>query len=253
VDESEAKDTVPLPLMWVFTNKFDENGYLLKEKARIVARGDLHITDDDTYAATLAAQTFRAVMALVAGFDLETRQYDVVNAFANAQLPQPVYYECPEGYGQPGKIWKVLIALYGLRTSPLLWYKDFTDGLRELGLEPVPDTNCLFVSNFMILMFYVDDIVIAYREKDQYRVDEFEQKLQAKYEVRELGEAKHFLGIRIVRDRTDRKLWLLQDSYIDKMADKFHIKPTKIPKTPLPSTDLVKYEGKASKSQIQGY
>ena len=70
--------------MWVFTNKFNENGYLLKEKARIVARGDLHITDDDTYAATLAAQTFRAVMALVARFDLETRQYDVVNAFTNA-------------------------------------------------------------------------------------------------------------------------------------------------------------------------
>jgi hypothetical protein len=37
-------------------------------------------------------------------------------------------------------------------------------------------------------------------------VDEFEQKLRAKYEVRELGEAKHFIGIRIVRDRTDRKL-----------------------------------------------
>jgi hypothetical protein len=72
VDQSEAKDTVPLPLMWVFTNKFDEDGYLLKEKARIVARGDLHTTEDDTYAATLAAQTFRAVMALVAGFDLET-------------------------------------------------------------------------------------------------------------------------------------------------------------------------------------
>src|SRR6266536_1992227 len=104
VNRSEAKDIVPLPLMWVFTNKFDKDSYLLKEKARIVARGDLHITEDNTYAATLAAQTFRAVMALVAGFDLETRQYDAVNAFANAQLPEPVYYECLEGYGQPSKI-----------------------------------------------------------------------------------------------------------------------------------------------------
>jgi hypothetical protein len=41
--------------MWVFTNKFNKDGYLLKEKARIVVRGDLYITDDDTYAATLAA------------------------------------------------------------------------------------------------------------------------------------------------------------------------------------------------------
>jgi hypothetical protein len=58
------------------------------------------------------------------------------------------------------------MALYGLRTSLLLWYKDFTDGLRELDLESVPDTNYLFVNNFMVLMFYVDDIVIAYRQKD---------------------------------------------------------------------------------------
>jgi len=40
--------------MWVFTNKFNKDSYLLIEKARIVARGDLYIIDDDTYAATLA-------------------------------------------------------------------------------------------------------------------------------------------------------------------------------------------------------
>ncbi len=72
--------------MWVFTNKFDKNSYLLKEKARIVVRGDLYITDNDTYTTTLAAQTFQAIMVLVAAFDLETRQYDTVNAFTNTQL-----------------------------------------------------------------------------------------------------------------------------------------------------------------------
>ena len=70
-----------------------------------------------------------------------------------------------------------MMALYRLQTSPLLWYKDFTDSLWELGLESVLDTNCLFVNSFMTLMFYVNNIVIAYWQKDQYRVDEFEQKL----------------------------------------------------------------------------
>ena len=79
-------------------------------------------------------------------------------------------------------------------------------------------------------------------------MDEFEQKLWAKYKVYELGEAKHFLGIHIVHNRVDQKLWLLQDSYINKMAEKFHIKLTKIPKTPLPNTNLVKYKGKVTKS-----
>jgi hypothetical protein len=30
-----------LPLMWVYTNKFDEDSYFLKAKARLVVRGDL--------------------------------------------------------------------------------------------------------------------------------------------------------------------------------------------------------------------
>jgi hypothetical protein len=45
-------------------------------------------------------------------------------------------------------------------------------------------------------------------------------------------EAKHFLGIRIVRDRAQRKLWLVQDSYIDKMAEKFNITKKKLVKVP---------------------
>jgi hypothetical protein len=45
-----------LPLMWVFTYKFDTDGYLAKYKARLCVRGDLQDpTHSDTYAATLAA------------------------------------------------------------------------------------------------------------------------------------------------------------------------------------------------------
>ena len=95
------KDTqkdIPLPLMWVFTYKFDQDSYLLKYKARLVARGDLQSTEEETYAATLAVQTFRAIMALTAAFDMETRQYDAINAFANAKLPKPLLCQCAEGY-----------------------------------------------------------------------------------------------------------------------------------------------------------
>jgi hypothetical protein len=73
IDKSRLDaNTTPLPLMWVFTYKFNENGYLLKHKARLVARGDMQYTNEDTYVATLVAQTFRAIMAIVATFDLET-------------------------------------------------------------------------------------------------------------------------------------------------------------------------------------
>jgi hypothetical protein len=71
----ELTDTTEklVPLMWVYANKFDENGFLTNFKARLVARGDLYKTEEETYIATLAAQTFKAIAALIAAFDLETR------------------------------------------------------------------------------------------------------------------------------------------------------------------------------------
>jgi hypothetical protein len=61
-----------LPLMWVFTYKGDEDGFLTRCKARLVVRGDLQKNySQDTYAATLAARVFRALMAIAAYFDLD--------------------------------------------------------------------------------------------------------------------------------------------------------------------------------------
>jgi hypothetical protein len=45
VDNTKATphtaDAETLPLMWVYTNKFNEDSYFLKAKARLVVRGDL--------------------------------------------------------------------------------------------------------------------------------------------------------------------------------------------------------------------
>ena len=113
----------PLPLKWVFTYKFDTDGFLQKFKARICVCGDLQKRSsyEDNYAATLAAKMFRALMAIMAVFDLEAHQFDAVSAFTNSKLDEMVYCEYPEGFHQPGKCLFLLRALYGLRRSPLLW------------------------------------------------------------------------------------------------------------------------------------
>ena len=248
IDESEVLESpLPLPLMWVLSYKFDEDGYLDRHKARLVARGDLQVDQDDTYAATLAAQTFRAIMAIVAAFDLEIKQYDAVNAFANARLPKPLYFLCPEGYKKAGKVLKATRAIYGLRVSPLLWYNKLTLSLKKLGMKPVPETSCLFMNDWLILLFFVDDVIIAYSPRDQDKMTQFEAKLLALYEFRVLDDATHFLGIRIIHDRPNRKLWLVQDSYIQKLAEKFYITVTKTPKTPLLSAEIPDWAAKSAK------
>jgi hypothetical protein len=99
----------------------------------------------------------------------------------------------------------------------------------------------------------VDDFVLVYPKKYTDYADQFEQKLMAKYNIRKLGELEHFLGIRVIRDRPNRKLWLLQDSYIKKLENKFNIHITKVPKTPI-LANLVPNSGtKATLEQVYAY
>ena len=96
-EHAKKAGKTPIPTTWVFKYKFDEQGYLLKLKARLCARGDLQSTAKDTYAAILAIRIFRCMMAITAYFGLETRQYDAVNAFANSDIDEPTYLYPPKG------------------------------------------------------------------------------------------------------------------------------------------------------------
>lgn len=129
-------------------------------------RGDLQSTEQDTYAATLASKTFRALMAIAAAFDLHFIQYDVINAFTIASLNEDIYCTYPEGFERPGQVLHLPRALDGLKKSPLLWQNNFSTTLEELGLYAVPGVNCLFASDHLIVFFYVDDIIALYAPKN---------------------------------------------------------------------------------------
>ncbi|KAI0994003.1 hypothetical protein K3495_g14180, partial [Podosphaera aphanis] len=158
VKEKEVK-VKPIPVKWVFTYKTDDDGYLLKYKARMVIRGDLQIpTEKDTYAATLAMRVNRAILAICAYFDLETHQFDVTNAFPHANLDDDdeVVINYPEGFKVANHKLRVLKALYGLSISPRLWYNHLAATLEKIGLKPVPESGCVFCNDKLIVCFYVD-------------------------------------------------------------------------------------------------
>ena len=255
IARADVKSNI-LPLVWVFKYKFDTAGFLVKHKARLCVRGDLQKTEQDTAAATLAIRVFRALMALTASFKLTAKQYDAINAFINSLMNEEVYVQYPEGMTPPNHVidpcFLLLRALYGLKQSPLLWLQEVTSTLLELGLVPVPGVDCLFTNKWIILFFYVDDFVILYRTKDEKKFTEFEAALLSKYEIRSLGNLNWFLNIRVLRK--DDKLYLCQDSYIDKLVERYHI-PTggPAPRTPLLTDPLVQNEDSATKAQIHAY
>jgi hypothetical protein len=76
------------------------------------------------------------------------------------------------------------------------------------------------------MFVYVDDIVIAFHLTNQHLHQEFEKKLNDRYNLKCLGQLKWFLGIRVVRDTNARTIHLVQDAYIDKVAAKYNIVST---------------------------
>ena len=119
VDRPAGKQVIPVS--WVFTYKFDSDGYLLKYKAKLVVRGDLQIrTFEDTRAATLALRVFRLLMAIMTVFDLDTEHPDALNAFINSLIDKEAYIQYPPGVPRSAKVFMLLRTLYGLRRSPML-------------------------------------------------------------------------------------------------------------------------------------
>jgi hypothetical protein len=243
-----------LPLKWVFDYKYDSDGYLLKYKARICVRGDLQrMTTDEKRAATLAARLARAVFGFVAAFGWNMRHVDAMNAFLNSLMDEEVYTQMPEGFRKTGRCWRLLRALYGLRRSPRLWHIEETRVLTKIGLKQVPDEPCLFIGEGIIVFFYVDDIIIASAPNKQKEADDLFRALEKEWPLRDLGDAQWFLGIRILRDRQQGKLWLCQDSYINSMAHRYHLDDSRRFETPMSVDDLHPYDGQASLSQIHEY
>ena len=80
------------------------------------------------------------------------------------------------------------MALYGLKISPLLWYKELTNILAKFGLKLVLGTNCLYTNRRLIIFFYIDDIAILFTKKDFLKLEKFKAKLLHWYKVYVLGD-----------------------------------------------------------------
>ena len=243
-----------LDCMWVFVYKFDKHNRFSKCKARLVVRGDQqrNITSQDTYAATLAGRSFRLLMAIAAKYDLELKQHDVTNAFVHASLDREVYMRMPQGYQKSGTILKLQKALYGLRISPLLWQRDFTATLTQLGFQIVPHEPCCMIKDGIIIFFYVDDVVLAYHKDKAQEAQRAMEELKKKYSMTRGEDLQWFLGIEVIRDRSKRLIQLSQAAYcekINRLVDDQTIRHD----TPMANRELKPREGLATPSEINKY
>ena len=81
--------------------------------------------------------------------------------------------------------------------------------------------NCLFINIYMLIFFYVDDIVVLYEKKYIKQMKEFQSKFFQIYEIRYISKLQWFLEIRISRNHNQCTLTFYQNSYINKLIIKF--------------------------------
>jgi hypothetical protein len=138
--------------------------------------------------------------------------------------------------------------------SPKLWYDELSSYLKELGLEPCPDEPCLFIypKDQLLVFVYVDDMLFIAHPLKRDSLDQLKQDLHTKYGIQDTGPTTSFLNIRIVQE--EKKLWLLQDTYLEKIALKFGQTNSRPVKTPLSTSfQAVLSEQQATLDQIMAY
>ncbi|GKB83048.1 retrovirus-related pol polyprotein from transposon TNT 1-94 [Tanacetum coccineum] len=131
----EVWELVPRPdkvmvitLKWIYKVKLDELGGILKNKARLVARGyrqEEGIDFEESFALVARLDAIRIFLAYAAHMNMIVYQMDVKTAFLNVILRKEVYVSQPDGFvdqDNPNHVYKLKKALYGLKQAPRAWY-----------------------------------------------------------------------------------------------------------------------------------
>nr|GEU56808.1 retrovirus-related Pol polyprotein from transposon TNT 1-94 [Tanacetum cinerariifolium] len=116
-------------------NKRDENGIVIKNKARLVAQGynqQKGIDYDETFAPVTRLKAIRIFFAFATYMNFILYQMDVKSAFINGKLKEEIYVKQPPGFESgefPNHACKFDKALYGLKQAPIPWYLKGTPSL----------------------------------------------------------------------------------------------------------------------------
>ncbi|GJS51722.1 retrovirus-related pol polyprotein from transposon TNT 1-94 [Tanacetum coccineum] len=117
-----------ITLKWIYKVKLDELGGILKNKARLVARGyrqEEGIDFEESFAPVARLEAIRIFLAFAAHMNMVVYQMDVKTAFLNGNLREEVYVSQPDGFvdkDNPNHVYKLKKALYGLKQAPRAWY-----------------------------------------------------------------------------------------------------------------------------------
>src|SRR6266480_778413 len=223
---------------WCFEFKRDVTGKIIRHKARLVARGVSQrpgIDYFETFAPVAEFTTLRILLMLAAAADWEIHQMDVKTAFLYGDLEAEIYMELPEGIGIDNKdlVCRLHKSLYGLKQAPRIWNQKLHAFLtsKNLKLVRTEADHSLYVGNDLVIAVYVDDLKIAARGNSL--MEQVKVSLAKEFEMKDLGEINHYLGMQIIRDREARTIHINQRAYVSAIIKRAGMENCNAVQTPM--------------------
>ena len=252
---------------WVLRIKKNATGEPVRFKARVVARGFSQVPGidfKDTFSPTLKIIGFRMLVGLAALHDLELHHLDVQTAFLHGELSEEIYMQQPpffEDPSNPHHVCRLQKSIYGLKQSPRVWYHKLHSFLMNANYDRLKNEPNIYIrktdNTFVIIGVYVDDIPLISNSKLSLNLAKTE--LASTFPITDLGPMTQFLGIQVLRNRTNHTISLSQSQYIDtilKRFDMLHCKPINTPMTvpcKLSLEDIPSNDRKRSQIEVVPY
>ncbi|GJU92112.1 retrovirus-related pol polyprotein from transposon TNT 1-94 [Tanacetum coccineum] len=210
----EVWELVPRPdkvmvitLKWIYKVKLDDIGRILKNKARLVARGyrqEEGIDFKESFAPVARLEAVRIFLAFAAHMNMIVYQMDVKTAFLNDILREEFYVSQPDRFvdpDNPNHVYRLKKALYGLKHAPCAWYDLFSSFLLSQGFSKGTVDPTLFSSrkgkDILLVQIYVDDIIFA--STTTKLCDKFSEIMCSKFKMSMIGKISFFLGLQILQ------------------------------------------------------
>ncbi|GJU76533.1 putative ribonuclease H-like domain-containing protein [Tanacetum coccineum] len=197
---------------WVYRNKKDEKGIVVRNKARLVAQG----------------------YKQEEGIDYD--EMNVKSAFLYGTIKEEVYVCQPPSFVDlefPEKVYKVEKALYGLHQALRAWYETLSTYLLDNGFHRRQIDKNLFIKrlkgDILLVQVYVDDIIFGSTKKSL--CDEFEKIMYNRFQISSMGELTFFLGLQ-VKQKEDG-IFISLDKYVGEILKKFRFSSLRTASTPM--------------------
>ncbi|GKC65315.1 putative ribonuclease H-like domain-containing protein, partial [Tanacetum coccineum] len=216
---------------WVYRNKKDERGVMVRNKARLVAQGhrqEERIDYDEVFAFVARVEAIRIFLAFASYMGFIVYHMDMKSAFMYGKIDEEVYVSQPPGFIDP-KYPKKSGYRRGTIDKTLFIKKDKND--------------------IMLVQVYVDDIIFGSIKRSW--CDEFKALMKSRFQMSSMGELTLFLRLQ-VKQKEDG-IFISQDKYVAEILKKFDFASVETTSTPIKTQKPLVKDEEASDVDVHLY